>query len=188
MRFSAVLTCVLLTMAGCGGPEGPSIEDLAGGGKLSAYKLGALRGARDGDRLDAQAMFSDSSSTLTMEMRYRIGSPTTLESGTWQWTRNNELRGGSIAARSVTFLGGQNGPPSIGGRFDLLGPDGAPRYRVNIPVTELKARPGEPFGVPRGAKDGGRQRNSQTARSFEACHRVSQVAYRSVVTPGVKTG
>ena len=44
----------------------------------------------------------------------------------------------AAAARSVTFLGGQSGPPSIGGIFDLVGPSGAALYRVNIPVTELK--------------------------------------------------
>jgi hypothetical protein len=137
MRLSPLAACALVFLTACGAPEGPYVEDPAAGGKLSAYKLGALRGARDGDRLTAQAMFSDSSSTLTMNMRFRIGSPTTLESGTWEWARNNRLSTGSVAARSVTFLGGQDGPPSIGGRFDLLGADGATRYRVNIPVAQL---------------------------------------------------
>jgi hypothetical protein len=139
MRSFLVLACGVLIAAGCSGPERASIEEVASGRELSAYKLGALRGTRDGDRLDARAMFSDSSSTLTMEMHFQIGSPTTLRSGTWQWTRNNQLSSGTVAARSVTFLGGQNGPPSIGGSFDLLGSDGARLYRVNIPVTELKA-------------------------------------------------
>ncbi len=137
MKPYIAVACAIVAVAGCGGPQGPSIEELAGGGKLAAYKLGALRGARDGDRLEAQAMFSDSSSTLTMDLRFRIGSPTALESGTWRWARGNQLSGGPVTARSVSFLGGQDGPPSIGGAFDLLGPDGAPRYRVNIPVTQL---------------------------------------------------
>jgi hypothetical protein len=43
-----------------------------------------------------------------------------------------------LAARSVTFLGGQDGPPSVGGSFDLLDAARMPVYRVNLPVTELK--------------------------------------------------
>jgi hypothetical protein len=137
MRALVPIACSLILLTGCRAPDGPSIEDLASGRKLSAYKMGALRGARDGDQLAAQAMFSDSSFTLRMDMHFRIGSPATLEFGTWQWARNNKLSSGSIAARSVDFLGGQDGPPSIGGKFDLLGPEGKPVYLVSIPVTPM---------------------------------------------------
>jgi hypothetical protein len=105
---------------------------------LSSFTLHSLAGTRDGDRLHAQAIFSDSSSILTVELHFAIGSPTTLESGVWRWSRSGQLLSGAVASRSVTFLGGQDGPPSIGGTFDLLGADGVARYRVNIPVTQLK--------------------------------------------------
>src|SRR5258708_9721952 len=95
---------------------------------------------RDGDRLQTVATFSDTSSILTVEMRFAIGSPTRLESGTWRWSRNNQLQSGLVTARSVTFLGGQDGPPSIGGSYDLVEPDGAALYRITIPVMELKRR------------------------------------------------
>ncbi len=36
------------------------------------------------------------------------------------------------------FLGGQDGPPSLGGKFDLLNPAGIAVYRITIPTTELK--------------------------------------------------
>jgi hypothetical protein len=107
---------------------------------LSSFTLHSLAGTRDGDRLHAQALFSDSSSILTVEMHFAVGSPTTLESGGWRWSRGGQLQSGSVSSRAVTFLGGQDGPPSIGGTFDLLGPDGVTRYRVNIPVTQLKTR------------------------------------------------
>jgi hypothetical protein len=132
------LCCTLLVLVACGAPKHPAVEDVSGRENLSLFKLQSLRGARDGDRLQAQAMFSDTSSILTVEMRFAIGSPTTLQSGTWRWTRNNQVLSGAVAARSVSFLGGQDGPPSIGGAFDLLGEDRAPRYRVNIPVTVLE--------------------------------------------------
>jgi hypothetical protein len=140
---SQLIFCVLL-LAACGAKR-PAVEDLTTHEDLSLFKLHSLRGTRDGDRLQAQAVFSDSSSILTMEMHFAIGSPTTLESGTWRWSRNNQMLSGSIAARSVMFLGGQDGPPSIGGVYDLRDPGGMARYRVTIPVTALpehwQARP-----------------------------------------------
>ena len=98
----------------------------------------SIAGTRDGDRLQTQAIFSDSSSILTVELRFAVGSPTTLESGTWKWPRRGQLLSGKVSSRSVTFLGGQDGPPSIGGTFDLLGPDGGARFRVIVPLTQLK--------------------------------------------------
>ena len=131
------LACVLLFLAACG-VHRPAVEDLSGSADLSLFKLQTVRGARDGDRLAAQALISDSSSMLTIDMHFAIGSPTQLESGTWNWTRAGQVGSGSVSARSVTFLGGQDGPPSIGGSFDLLNTDQKPLYRVNIPTTELK--------------------------------------------------
>jgi hypothetical protein len=130
----------VLLLVACGGPKGPPVEDLVRHENLSLFTLHSLHGTRDGDRLRTQAVFSDSSSMLTMELRFVIGSPTTLESGAWNWARNNQMLSGAVAARSVTFLGGQDGPPSIGGTFDLLGSDGAARYRVIVPLTELKVK------------------------------------------------
>ncbi|MGI8742371.1 MAG: hypothetical protein ACR2NN_07320 [Bryobacteraceae bacterium] len=135
-----ILFGVLIVLAACSAPKRPGIADLAGHEDLSFFKLDSLRGTRDGDRLYAQAVFTDSSSILTMEMRFEVGSPTRLQTGAWRWTRNNALTNGTISGRAITFLGGQSGPPSIGGTFDLLDQDAAAHYRVTIPVTELKLR------------------------------------------------
>jgi hypothetical protein len=135
-----LLCCACLLLAGCAGSKQPAVEDLAAKEILPQFKLGSLRGTRDGDRLNVQAMFTDSSSILTMDMHFVVGSPTTLESGAWRWTRNNGLMSGAITGRSVIFLGGQDGPPSIGGTFDLLDAGSAARYRVTIPVAQLQAR------------------------------------------------
>ena len=137
--FPLVLILVVLLIA-CGESKRLAVQDLASHEYLSSFTLHSLAGTRDGDRLHAQAIFSDSSSILTLELNFAIGSPTTLESGVWRWSRSDQLLSGAVASRSVTFLGGQDGPPSIGGTFDLLGPDGLARYRVNIPVTQLKTR------------------------------------------------
>lgn len=132
------LCCILLILTACSSSKRPPVEDLSKREDLSLFKMQTLQGTRDGDRLTAHAMFSDSSSVLTLEMHFAVGSPTRLESGTWQWTRDGRLSTGDVSARSVTFLGGQDGPPSIGGAFDLLDSNHTPVYRVNIPTTELK--------------------------------------------------
>lgn len=126
----------------CSGARHPLVEDLTNHESFSSFSLHSLSGIRDGDRLDAQALISDSSSILMLEMHFAVGSPTKLESGTWRWSHGGEQQSGSVSARSVTFLGGQDGPPSIGGAFDLLGADGTAHYRVNIPVTQLKRSKG----------------------------------------------
>jgi hypothetical protein len=139
-NFMAVCGVFAIMLGACRQPQAPTLQDLSGREDLSLFKIGSLRGTRDGDRLVTQAMLTDSSSILIMDMRFGIGSPMTLESATWHWARSGNLMSGAIRARSIAFLGGQDGPPSIGGRFDLLGPDGSARYRVSIPTTELKAR------------------------------------------------
>jgi hypothetical protein len=126
---------------GCGGGNSskPLIEDLRGGTELSFFQLTSMRGARDGDRLSVQAMLSDTSSMLQLEMQFVIAAPSAnLQSGSWQWNRGSQLEKGSVSAVSVTFLGGQSGPPSLGGTFELRDESGAPLYRVNLPTRELQ--------------------------------------------------
>ena len=106
----------------------------------SPYTLTQVRGTRAGDRLDAEATFGDGSSALMVDMRFAIGAPTKLESGRWRWARDGRLMSGAVTERSVMFLGGQDGPPSIGGRFDLHDLTGAAAYRITIPTTELRQK------------------------------------------------
>ena len=132
--------CLIVLLSACAKPPKPPVEDLSGRENLSLFSLRQVRGTRDGDRLDAEAKFTDGSSTLAVEMRFIVGVPTRLGSGRWSWMRYGRVTGGAMAERSIMFLGGQDGPPSIGGSFDLLDPSGAAVYRINIPTTELKAK------------------------------------------------
>jgi hypothetical protein len=127
-------------MAACARPPQLTVEDLSGHENLSSYALTQVRGTRAGDRLDTEATFGDGSSTLTVDMRFAIGAPTKLASGRWQWTRDGRLMSGTVTERSVMFLGGQDGPPSVGGRFDLHDLTGASVYRITIPTTELRQK------------------------------------------------
>jgi hypothetical protein len=132
-----ILYSALLLLTACGAKR-PLVEDLSSHQDLSLFKLQGVDGKRDGDRLAARVLISDSSSMLTLDLHFAVGSPTVLQSGTWQWTRTGQLLEGRVTSRSVTFLGGQDGPPSIGGSFDLVDANGAAQYRVTLPTAELK--------------------------------------------------
>jgi hypothetical protein len=134
--FQRCILILWLILAGCAHAERRPLQDLSGHEDLSGFTIQSVRGVRDGDRLAAQVLISDSSSILTLDLHFAIGSPTTLQSGTWVWSRPGHLLKGTASARSVTFLGGQDGPPSIGGAFDLLTPERAV-YQVNLPLTVL---------------------------------------------------
>jgi hypothetical protein len=135
----ALLGCLFAFVATCNKPPRQPVEDLTGHENLASYVLRQVRGTRDGDRLDVEAIFGDGSSTLTVKMRFDVGSPTRLNSGRWQWMRDRAA-GGAVAERSVMFLGGQDGPPSIGGSYDLLDSAGVAQYRITIPTTELERK------------------------------------------------
>jgi hypothetical protein len=134
MRRRCVLI-VFVLLAGCARSNVPLLQDLSKHEDLARFTLQSVHGVRDGDRMAAQVVISDSSSILTLDLHFAIGSPTVLQSGDWRWSRPGGLLSGTAAARSITFLGGQDGPPSIGGTFDLLGNVAA--YRVNLPLTVL---------------------------------------------------
>ena len=134
------LCCVVVLLSSCTRPPKPPVEDLSGHENLSSFTVGQVRGTRDGDRLNSEADFTDGSSTITVKMSFTIGAPTKLKSGRWERRLDSGLTSGTVSERSVMFLGGQDGPPSIGGRFDLLDPSGVAKYRITIPTTQLKIK------------------------------------------------
>ena len=63
--------------------------------------------------------------------------PPRLEIGNYTWQKKDSPpTQGLVRASSVTFLGGQNGPPSLGGMFQLISDD-VPLYDVRIPTTPV---------------------------------------------------
>jgi hypothetical protein len=128
----AVVSLVILT--GCGSRATNPVEDLGGAQDVSTFALRSLKGTRDGELLEVRALYGDDSRSLSVALRFKVTPPARLESGTWSGLASE----GGVRERSVTFLGGQSGPPSIGGRFDLIGPDNRILYRVTIPLQELK--------------------------------------------------
>ena len=121
------------------------VEDLHGREDVSQYQLTQVRGQRDGDRLSATASFSDGKYVFLVDLNFAIDTTAQWRFGGWQWIGGaGRLRKGTVEAKSIMFLGGQNGPPSIGGTYDLLDENGAAEYRVTIPPTPLQVRvPGQ---------------------------------------------
>lgn len=136
IRRSVGLLAIVLSLCACAHPDRRPLQDLSGREDLSRFTIQSERGVRDGDKLAVQVVISDSSSILTLQLNFAVGSPTTLRSGSWRWSRPGQLLQGAVSARSVTFLGGQDGPPSIGGTFDLTGSSAA-LYRVTLPLATL---------------------------------------------------
>ena len=135
LRSLAALVLVsLVILTGCRSAPTNPVERVDGASDLSAFTLRSLKGTRDGERLDVQALYGDGAQSIRVDLQFNVSPPARLASGTWRGLAGE----GEVRQRSVTFLGGQSGPPSIGGRFDLIGPDSRPLYRVTIPLQELR--------------------------------------------------
>jgi hypothetical protein len=128
----ATLGAVLLIA--CGPQQMKPVEDLSGTRDAAEFALTSLKGTRDGDSVAVQAVYGDGSRSLTVHLRLKLIPQAKLERGTWAGLAGE----GSVQERSVTFLGGQSGPPSIGGRFDLIGSGDKAMYRVTILLQPLK--------------------------------------------------
>lgn len=129
---SAALSVVLLIA--CGSRQMKPVEDLSGTRDAADFALTSLKGTRNGERVAVQAVYRAGSRSLTVDLLFRLTPQAKLERGTWAGLAGE----GSVQERSVTFLGGQSGPPSIGGRFDLIGSGDKAIYRVTIPLQPLK--------------------------------------------------
>lgn len=132
-RWLGVSLSSLFLWIGCTRPPPIPVEDPSGAQDVSRFSLTSLNGTRDGERLSARAVYGDGSRSLTLDLRFKVGPQTRLESGTWAGFSGS----GGVKERAVTFLGGQSGPPSLGGRFDLVAADGRVAYRVTIPLQAL---------------------------------------------------
>lgn len=105
--------------------------------ELRTYRLRSMTGTRDGDKLLSEMVVADDTGTLTMHMKFLIGVPIRLETGDYVWQRAGAPQiQGSIRAEAVIFQGGQDGPPSLGGSFQLIAND-LPLYDVKVPSTPM---------------------------------------------------
>lgn len=136
MRWMSCLLTGLLAalLVACSDAGEPRVEKIGEPPALLPYRLDSLTGVRDGDLMKTRLVFTSEAGRLAVEMNFRIGVPTILESGRYTWDQRNGRTEGSVNAISVTFLGGQSDGPSIGGIFQLLGPDNAPLHKITLPT------------------------------------------------------
>ncbi len=148
-RLWLLVCSAFFLLSYCRSFEEARIENLQEESTLTDYQMISLAGRRDGDRLPVRLVFEAPSSNLRMDLLFRIGVPTRLESGQYHWERQDEVLEGPVRASSVTFLGGQSDNPNLGGVFQLLSASGDPIYKVTLPTSEVK-RPetGTPRVVP----------------------------------------
>jgi hypothetical protein len=126
----------LMLASGCARKPNHPVEDLSGASDLSGFALLSLKGTRDGERLKVEASFGQSSPSLTVLLDFKVDPQAQLQSGSWTGLDGSGL----VEERATTFLGGQSGPPSLGGRFDLMSKDHRARYRISIPLQPLRDR------------------------------------------------
>ncbi len=148
-RLSLLVGSAFFLLSSCRNIEEATIENLPEKSTLKDYVMTSLEGRRDGDRLPVRLVFEAPSSNLRLDLLFRIGVPTRLESGQYHWEGQDEVLEGPVRASSVTFLGGQSDNPNLGGVFQLLSASGEPIYKVTLPTSEVK-RPqtGTPGVVP----------------------------------------
>jgi len=110
------------------------------GQSLSTYRLKSLTGIRDGENLGTELVLGDQQANLTMQLRFKIGVPTKLESGSYTWQQPGAPQTqGIVKADEVIFQGGQDGPPSVGGTFELIVANNVALYQVKVPATPIVA-------------------------------------------------
>jgi len=148
-RLSLLACSAFFLLLHCRNIEEATIENLQEESTLTDHQTISLTGRRDGDRLPVRLVFEAPSSNLRMDLLFRIGVPTRLETGQYHWERQDEVLEGLVRASSVTFLGGQSDNPNLGGVFQLLSASGDPVYKVTLPTSEVK-RPetGAPLVIP----------------------------------------
>ena len=148
-RLSLLVGSALFLFPYCRNIEEARIENLQEKSTLTDYQMISLSGRRDGDRLPVRLVFEAPSSNLRLDLLFRIGVPTRLESGQYHWEGQDEVLRGRVRASSVTFLGGQSDNPNLGGVFQLFSASADPIYQVTLPTSEVK-RPetGTPRVVP----------------------------------------
>jgi hypothetical protein len=78
---------------------------------------------------------------MRVSMKLILGPPAQFVEGRHRSEFRGDVFDGVVSAESVTFLGGQNTQPSIGGVLILENPNDDSRYRLRFPPTRLGAGP-----------------------------------------------
>ena len=100
-------------------------------------KFDGLYGLRDGASVNAEARFSDGADIVTMKIAIYLRPPAEFRSGSYEATIGGKKSSGSVECPSLTFQGGQEALPTVGGLFVLKDEQNRSLYRIRIPATTL---------------------------------------------------
>jgi hypothetical protein len=101
-------------------------------------KFAFMVGMRDGDMVRASPVFKDGKDGLRLDLRVRLGPPITFAFGTYHGIIGDHEIEGAVVSDSLSFLGGQNALPSVGGVFRLQdNSTGRTVFRVTMPPTAI---------------------------------------------------
>src|SRR5689334_10340168 len=84
-----LLISAILALPACQSVNKLSIRRNRDGQELSAYRIRSMTGLRDGDKLGIELVLAERQDTLTMQMKFQIGVPPTLEAGNYVWLRKD---------------------------------------------------------------------------------------------------
>ena len=131
------LVVALISLAGCASPE-PRFERMNGEQAAALpLKLDGFYGMRDGERVNAEARFADGADLVTIKLKVFLRPPAEFSSGTYQGMIGGKMIMGRVECPSLTFQGGQEALPTVGGTFLLKDDQDRNAYRVKIPATTL---------------------------------------------------
>jgi hypothetical protein len=101
-------------------------------------KFAFMVGVRDGELVRAAPVFKDGMDAMRLDLRVRLGPPITFVSGSYHATIGDRAMEGPVVCDSLSFLGGQNALPSVGGVFRLQdNSTGGTVFRVTMPPTPI---------------------------------------------------
>jgi hypothetical protein len=131
----------VLWLSSCG-PANPGLERFEEREwiELGPVVVESVSGQRRGANVEATGVFRLGEDRMTLSMSFVLGPPARFVEGRHSSRIGGESVEGLLSAESVTFLGGQNTEPSVGGVFVFENPVDGARYRLRFPPT-LIARP-----------------------------------------------
>lgn len=135
-----LLLCLLMTGWGCAAQE-YRFERLDGEDGIPVpLELVAFEGLRDGAAVQVEALFNHENDSAKMNLLLHLTPAAECKSAHYQLTFDGQTTEGPVECSSLSFLGGQNAQPSVGGVFLLKDRENRPAYRVTIPTRVLSRR------------------------------------------------
>ena len=140
MKAALILQVILWMASGCVSTE-QRFERVDGDRSVPMpLMLQSVQGVRDGNAVNAVIRFAGGAEYAELTIAIHLGPPAEFRSGTHRGLLDGRTIEGSVDCESLTYLGGQSTPPSIGGTF-VLNNEGSPAYRVKMPATLLTRAP-----------------------------------------------